>query len=186
MLQKAAAATGHLYPLLDFDGITRRVPIFMRYRDGFYESFSLSMIRTYLGNAPAKITIEPLPFGNDATIPWVRVGDLQIPLDDSISALVPYRGATGVFRYISATDVIRGKLPVEELQDRIVIVGTSAQGCSTCARHRSARIPRGRGAREPHQRLPRPVDHASPLRGAHDLRLHGPPDRPALRVLLRG
>jgi len=128
ILQQAATSTGHLYPLLDFDGITRRVPIFMRYADGFYESFSLSMIRTYLGNAPAKISIEPLPFGNDATIPWVRVGDLQIPLDDSISALVPYRGATGVFRYISATDVIRGTVPVEELQDRIVIVGTSAQG----------------------------------------------------------
>src|SRR5688500_11923099 len=45
-----------------------------------------------------------------------------------MSALVPYRGATGVYRYVSATDVIRGTLPVDELHDKIVIVGTSAQG----------------------------------------------------------
>jgi adenylate cyclase len=128
ILQQAATAAGHLYPSLDFDGVTRRVPMFMRYGDGFYEALALSIIRTYMGNAAAKITIEPLPFGNTATIPWVRVGDLQIPLDETISALVPYRGATGVFRYVSATDAIRGTVPVDELKDRIVIVGTSAQG----------------------------------------------------------
>jgi adenylate cyclase len=129
VLQKNAAAAGHLYPSLDFDGITRRVPIFMRYEDGFYEALSLAMIRTALGNAPAKITVEQLgKFSGIATIPWVQVGDLRVPLDDSISALVPYRGRSGVFRYISATDVIRGTLPVEDLKDKIVIVGTSAQG----------------------------------------------------------
>jgi adenylate cyclase len=45
-----------------------------------------------------------------------------------MNALIPYRGATGVFRYVSATDVIRGTLPVDELRDKVVIVGTSAQG----------------------------------------------------------
>jgi adenylate cyclase len=41
---------------------------------------------------------------------------------------VPYRGGRGSFRYVSATDVIRGTLPANELVDKIVIVGTSAQG----------------------------------------------------------
>jgi adenylate cyclase len=128
-LQKSAAAAGHLYPFLDFDGITRRVPMFMRYGDGFYEALSLAMIRTYLGNAPAKISIQSLGgFSNVATIPWIQVGDIRIPLDESISALVPYRGTRGVFNYVSATDVIRGTLPANELRDKIVIVGTSAQG----------------------------------------------------------
>src|SRR5436190_11449681 len=75
-LQKAATAAGHLYPFLDFDGITRRVPIFMRYGDGFYEALSLAMIRTYLGNAPAKITVESLGrFTGISTIPSIQVGD---------------------------------------------------------------------------------------------------------------
>jgi adenylate cyclase len=129
VLQKSATAAGHLYPSLDVDGLTRRVPIFVRFDNGFYEALSLAMIRTYLGNAPAKISVVAQGgFSNLAVIPSVQVGDLRIPLDESISALIPYRGASGVFRYVSATDVIRGTLAADELKDRIVIVGTSAQG----------------------------------------------------------
>jgi adenylate cyclase len=128
MLQKAASAAGHLYPSLDFDGVTRRVPIFMKYGEGYYEALSFAMARTYLGNVPAKIRVVPPSVGNLATIPSVEIGNLTIPLDERMSALVPYRGALGVYRYVSATDVMRGTLPPDELRDKIVIVGTSAQG----------------------------------------------------------
>ncbi|MGZ5033621.1 MAG: CHASE2 domain-containing protein [Usitatibacter sp.] len=127
-LQDQATAAGHLYPSLDFDGITRRVPIFMKYGDGYYEAMSFAVARTYLGNVPAKLQVRPPSTGNLATIPWVEIGEFRVPLDERMSALIPYRGGSGVFRYISATDVIRGTLPVEELRDKIVIVGTSAQG----------------------------------------------------------
>jgi adenylate cyclase len=127
LLQKKATAAGHLYPQLDFDGVTRRVPIFMRYGDGFYEALSFSVLRTYLGNLPAKVKVVS-QVGNLANIPWVDVGDLRVPLDERMSALVPYRGGSGVYRYVSATDVIRGTLPADELRDKIIIVGTSAQG----------------------------------------------------------
>ncbi len=128
ILQKHAAAAGHLYPQLDFDGVTRRVPIFMRYEDGFYEALSFSILRTYLGNLPAKVKVESTKVGNLVNIPWVDVGDLRVPLDERMSALIPYRGGSGVYRYVSATDVIRGTLPADELKDKIIIVGTSAQG----------------------------------------------------------
>jgi len=128
LLQKQAAAAGHLYPSLDFDGVTRRVPMFMKYGEGYYEALSFAMTRTLLGNVPAKINVRPPTVKNLATIPSVDIGNLHIPLDERMSALVPYRGATGVFRYVSATDVIRGTLPADELKDKIIIVGTSAQG----------------------------------------------------------
>ena len=128
-LQKAATAAGHLYPSLDFDGVTRRVPMYMRYEDGFHEAIALSMIRTYLGNAPARVQVEPYGgFSKAAVVRSVQVGDLRIPLDESMSAMIPYRGARDVFQYVSATDVVRGTLPPEALKDKIVIVGTSAQG----------------------------------------------------------
>ena len=129
ILQKAAAAAGHLYPQLDFDGVTRRVPIFMAYGEGFYEALSFAVTRTYLGNLPAKIKVLPPTGGSNlAFVPWVEIGDVRVPLDERMSALVPYRGASGVYRYISATDVLRGTLPADELKDKIIIVGTSAQG----------------------------------------------------------
>jgi adenylate cyclase len=128
VLQKQATAAGHLYPALDRDGITRRVPIFMKYGDGYYEAISFAITRAVLGNVPAKIQVRAPDYANIATIPWVQIGDIRIPLDERMSALVPYRGASGVFTYISATDVIHAKVPAEELRDKIVIVGTRAQG----------------------------------------------------------
>src|SRR4029078_11469000 len=76
----------------------------------------------------AKINVRPPTVKNLATIPSVDIGNLHIPLDERMSALVAYPGASGVCRYVSATDVIRGTLPANELKDRIIIVGTSAQG----------------------------------------------------------
>lgn len=129
-LQNAATATGHIYPAIDVDGITRRVPMFMRFKDGFYEALSLAIARTYLGNAPVRLQMdEPRRIGNrkEGWMRAIRIGDVQIPLDRAMTAMVPYRDVGG-FRYVSATDVIRGTLPADELKDKIIIVGTSAAG----------------------------------------------------------
>jgi adenylate cyclase len=72
--------------------------------------------------------VRPPAVKNLATIPWVDIGTVRIPLDERMAALVPYRGASNVYRYVSATDVIRGTLGADELKDKIIIVGTSAQG----------------------------------------------------------
>ncbi len=129
-IQEAAVAAGHFYPALDIDGTTRRVPLFMRYKDGFYEALSLAVARTYLGNAPVKVILYPPTSGGGVLQGWiksVRIGEVEVPLDRNMSAMVPFRDAGG-FRYVSATDVIRGTLPADELKDKIIVVGTSAQG----------------------------------------------------------
>jgi adenylate cyclase len=129
-LQKEAAASGHLSPGLDIDGVTRRIPMMMRVDDGYHEAMSLAVTRMYLGNVPLMIRTDATGPGSDA-VSWITeldVGGRTIHLDDAMAALVPYRGGRGSFRYISATDVIRGTIPANELVDKIVIVGTSAQG----------------------------------------------------------
>ena len=129
-LQAAAIAGGHLYQALDPDGVTRSVPMFMQVGDGFFEALSLAVLRVYLGNPPIKLETTVVDSGG-RKLGWVRfvgVGDtVRIPLDETMAALVPYRGADS-YRYVSATDVIRGTLGADELRDRIVIVGTSARG----------------------------------------------------------
>ena len=129
-LQQAAAAAGHLYQALDPDGVTRSVPMFMQVGNGFFEAMSLAVLRVYLGNAPLKLETTIVDSGG-RKLGWMRfvqVGDaVRIPLDETMAALVPYRGEDS-FRYVSATDVIRGTLGIDELKDRIAIVGTSARG----------------------------------------------------------
>jgi len=127
VLQEKAVAAGHLYPEIDLDGVTRRVPMYVRYDEGYYEALSFAVTRTYLGNMPSKLITEPLG-NNILNVRELRTGEVKIPLDDHMSTFIPYRGEKNVFRYVSATDVIRGTLPADELKGKIVIVGTSAQG----------------------------------------------------------
>jgi len=130
MLQAAATAAGHLYPAIDSDGVTRSVPMLMRVGDGFYESLSLAMVRISLGNAPISLDVKTVGASGSAE-GWIRfigVGDtVRIPLDYRMTALVPYR-ADGGYRYIAATDVLRGTTGPDELKDKIVLVGRSGRG----------------------------------------------------------
>lgn len=130
LLQEAAVAAGHLYPALDLDGVTRRVPAFLRHGDGYYESLSLATLRIYLSDAKMQVVLDEPTGPEGFKQGWMRAIDLggkRIPLDRSMSVLVPFR-APGSIEYVSATDVIRGTLPAGHLKDRIAIVGTSAQG----------------------------------------------------------
>ncbi|HZZ92813.1 MAG TPA: adenylate/guanylate cyclase domain-containing protein [Usitatibacter sp.] len=129
-LQKVAAAAGHLAPSLDADGVTRRIPMFTRLDNGLYEAMSLAVTRMYLGNSPLKVRTDSVGSGAQK-VNWITEIDVaghKIPLDDGMAALVPFRGPHHTFRYVSATDVIRGVLPADDLVDKIAIVGTSAQG----------------------------------------------------------
>ena len=63
-----------------------------------------------------------------ATLEGLDIEGFQIPVDQSSTLLVPYRGRQGSFPYVSATDVLNGVVDVEKLKDKIVIVGTSAAG----------------------------------------------------------
>ena len=128
VLAKAATDSGHLYPVLDLDGVTRRVPVLMSYAGAYYQALSVAVTRTYLGNAPLKVQVVPPKVGKIAAVPSMKIGDLYIPLDEVMNTLIPYRGGRDVYRYVPATDVIRGRLPADELKGKIIIVGTSAQG----------------------------------------------------------
>jgi adenylate cyclase len=57
---------------------------------------------------------------------------LAIPVDDRVAALIPFRGPGGPqggsFAYISAADLLAGRLESGQLRDKIVLVGTTAPG----------------------------------------------------------
>lgn len=125
--QAAAWATGHFNPAYDLDGVSRRVPLLIRYNGDGYEAFSLAVARAYLG--VLRVIADP-PATRDgySTIESLRIGKIRIPVDENVTALVPYRGKKGSFRYISATDVLHGRFPKGALQGKIALVGTSAPG----------------------------------------------------------
>jgi adenylate cyclase len=126
--QDVASATGHIIPRVDFDGVIRRIPAIINFKDGYYESLSIATFRTYLENAPLQIVTRKDEGDNIPKIKHLQIEKAVVPLDNQGTMLIPYRGKSPMFRYISATDIINGKLSPGELEGKIGIVGTSAQG----------------------------------------------------------
>jgi len=127
-LQDAALTAGHFTPWIDNDGVIRRIPMVYEYQDNFYEALSLVMVRTLLEIEETKPVFEEDYNTGYLSLEKLSLEYLDIPVDKYVQALVPYRGREGSFLYVSATDVIHGRVDKKILQDAIVLVGTTAPG----------------------------------------------------------
>ncbi|MBZ0142692.1 MAG: adenylate/guanylate cyclase domain-containing protein, partial [Rhodocyclaceae bacterium] len=126
---------GHFNPLVDFDGISRRVPLIAEYKDEYYEALSLAMVRALLGQPkvapwfPEESWFSSKSYqGMEAIdLPTAR-GTLRIPVDENVAALIPYRGHQGSFRYYSIADIMADRIKPGELKGKVVLIGTTAPG----------------------------------------------------------
>jgi adenylate cyclase len=125
-----AAGAGHFNPRVDFDGVTRRVPMIVEFDGAYYEALSLAMVRALLGSPAVEPGYAPGSLMNKgySGLEWLKVGPVTVPVDESVNALVPYRGKRRSFPYVSLADVIKDRVPAGELKGKIALVGTSAPG----------------------------------------------------------
>ena len=129
MLQQVAVGGGHFNPWIDGDGVVRRVPLLIEYEEQYYESLALAMARNILAvDYIEPVFEEALGETGYPALESLQLGNNRIPVDRFIQALVPFRGGQGSFNYVSATDVINGRVNKEILKDAIVLVGTTAPG----------------------------------------------------------
>ena len=137
-LAKSAPLAGHFNPVASSDGVVRSLPLLAEFKGNYYESLSLAMFRRLFGS-PAVVpgfSDEQWLSKNYQSIDRILLKEgnssLAIPVDQHVSTLVPFRGHGGVkggsFRYVSAADLLAGRLPPESLKDKIILVGTTAPG----------------------------------------------------------
>ncbi len=124
---EAAKGSGHFTSQPDEDGVTRRIPLFHGYRDRLYEALSLRVARLYLNAVPE---MEIVDSGTGyARIEAFYLQGRRIPVDRYLRTLIPFRGERGGFPYISASDVLQGRVNAQQLApDSIVLIGTTATG----------------------------------------------------------
>ena len=128
VIQEAALDAGHFSPWLDEDGVVRRVPMLYAYEGDYYEALSLAVVRNLF---QVEQTIPVFESSASSTYPGLENLSLEfidIPVDENIQALVPYRGYQESYRYVSAADVINRRVDKEVLEDAIVLVGTTVPG----------------------------------------------------------
>jgi adenylate cyclase len=125
ILQSSAKNAGFINVYADPDGIIRRVPVVMRYKNDVYPSLALDAVKIYLlSNAKLNTAM----YDNSEQLEAVKLGDHIIPTDSFGQVLVPFIGKSYTFPYYSAADVLNNKVSANALSGKIAFLGTSATG----------------------------------------------------------
>ena len=134
----AAPLAGFFNSITEGDGVVRSIPLLAEYKGEYYESLSLAMFRMLVGQPGVEPGFPQEKFlarnyqGLESILLKQGSKTLAIPVDDRVATLVPFRGPGGAsggsYRYISASDVLAGKMPPGQLKDKIVLLGTTAPG----------------------------------------------------------
>jgi adenylate cyclase len=128
IFQNAAQGAGFFNMLADADGTARRMHLLTPYGSGTYLALAASTLRVAFGAEPVTAGVDEVKLlGRRYSTPWLEVGGLRVPLGADGTVYVPYR-AGAPFPYISAGAVLAGTVPPAQLENRIVLVGSTAPG----------------------------------------------------------
>ena len=122
VLALAARASGFLNAAPDSDGILRRVPLVAELDGRTYPSLAVAATAAMTGAKNITLHVANV---NSASL---RIDDRIVPVDGKSNLLVRYRGRKRTFPYLSAADVMNGRLDPLAVKDKLVFVGTTALG----------------------------------------------------------
>ena len=131
LLEERAKGSGSLNWVPEYDQIVRRLPVLARLGDDLVPSFAAEALRvaqgagTYVVKASGASGEES--FGRQTGITAVRIGQIAVPTDASGQMWLRFT-KSDPRRFISAAAVLAGTVPREEIEGRIILVGTSAAG----------------------------------------------------------
>ena len=121
ILERAALGRGVFGLAAERDNVVRRVPAAVRVGDDIYPSLVIEMLRVGAGQKAYAIKL------NEAGIESVVAGRTRIPTDSNGRIWVHF-APHDPNRYVSAKDVLQGKIPNERIAGKLVLIGTSAAG----------------------------------------------------------
>lgn len=113
----AGVGLANVYP--DYDGMLRKIPLFVKIGGGLYPTIALEVFRQIKGYPREDVVLS-----NTA----VRLADLNIPIDEYCRTYIHVHEATHRIRDLSFYDVRGGRIPSEFFKDKIVFVAATATG----------------------------------------------------------
>ncbi|MEM7300891.1 MAG: adenylate/guanylate cyclase domain-containing protein [Pseudomonadota bacterium] len=131
MLREAAAGSGALNWFPEYDQIVRKVPMVIGANGKLFPSLTSETLRVALDTSTIAIRTSTASgeqsFGGETGITSVRLGDVTIPTDQNGQIWMSFT-RTDPGRYRSAADILDGNVPKEDIQHRLVLIGTSSAG----------------------------------------------------------
>jgi adenylate cyclase len=120
-LADAAGRSGFLNAAPDADGVLRRVPLVIELDGSLYPSLAVAAVSP----PAARDAVLRVATANSTSLAF---DGRVVPLDGKGNLLLRYRGQKRTFPYVSAADVLGGRLRQDALADKMVFVGTTALG----------------------------------------------------------
>ena len=130
-LQEAAHGIGAFNWVADRDQIVRRVALMFRLNDSFVPSLAAEALRVAQGATTfvlkASNASGETAFGQSTGLNHIKIGDIVVPTDDAGGVYLKFHHFNKA-SYIPAWKVLAGEVPQEDIEGRIILVGTSAPG----------------------------------------------------------
>ncbi|GMQ90727.1 MAG: adenylate/guanylate cyclase domain-containing protein [Gammaproteobacteria bacterium] len=122
MLEDAARYTGHIAIYPDADGKMRRTPLVLSYKNWFIPSADIQTVRAYTkaNNPTLYITAN--------SVEGIQIGKRFIQTDELGNMLINYNGPEKTVPTYSVSDIMNNRIKKNALQNKIVLVGTTAKG----------------------------------------------------------
>jgi adenylate cyclase len=121
LIGKGARDFGFFNARPDGDGLYRRSLLLLLFNGDIYPSLAMKALRHYLGQ---EIMLDIQPWGVDA----IQLGELRVPSREDGTLALNHYGPAGSFQTISASDVIKKRLPPDALKGAIAFVGATEIG----------------------------------------------------------
>ncbi|MBI5874708.1 MAG: adenylate/guanylate cyclase domain-containing protein [Deltaproteobacteria bacterium] len=103
------------------DGVIRRSQLVFLYQGELYPSLALEALKNYMGG---DIVLNVASYGVDSLF----INDKNIPVDEAGRLRLNFYGKGGTFTTYSAVDVIKGRLPIEAIENKMVFIGATEKG----------------------------------------------------------
>lgn len=122
VLQEALYSSGFFVTKKNEGGVVRSAPLIYKYQDIIYPSLALEMIRIYSASNKVKI------IGDENGVEHIEFGEYSVPTESSGEFIINFRGAKKHFKYISASDILSHNFNPKEIENKFILLGTSAPG----------------------------------------------------------
>jgi two-component sensor histidine kinase len=119
ILQDASKSSGFFNLISDEDGVTRSAPLILKYKNEFYPSLSLEIVRAYWNKRSTTINY------TKAGINSISLDDFSIPTDRFGRLVINYKNSSKSYRYISAYKIFDDDFNKSFLKDKIVLISAS-------------------------------------------------------------
>lgn len=121
-IQEKGRTSGFLNVTPDSDGVVRAVPLAFAYNGKTYPSYALELLRMAFNSNSMSVNYDELGVNS------LSIDNLNVPTDVNGKIYINYRGPSFTFDYVSAADIINGNFNAADIEDKIVLIGTSAVG----------------------------------------------------------